>query len=154
MSTRTIAQAALALLLLATPAAASDIEVRIDEATLVRLDTPAGEVIVGNPSVADVTVQSSGMLVITGKSFGMTNMIVLDAKGTEIINKKLVVQSDPSRYVSLQRGPSRQSYACGAKCEPALMPGDSEAYMEQLSKGLRSKFGVVQSVVEGGQPPQ
>ncbi|MGD9866445.1 MAG: pilus assembly protein N-terminal domain-containing protein [Hyphomicrobiales bacterium] len=154
MSKRPITQACLALLLLATPAAASDIEVRIDEATLVRLAKPAGEVIVGNPSVADVTVQSSGMLVITGKSFGMTNMIVLDAKGTEILNKKLVVQSDPARYVSLQRGSARQSYACGAKCEPALMPGDSDVYMEQISKGLRSKFGVVQSVVEGGQPAQ
>ena len=154
MASRPLASAVLALMLFATPAVAADIEVGIDEATLVRLSKPAGEVIIGNPSVADVTVQSSGMLVITGKSFGMTNMIVLDGQGTEILNKKLVVQSDPHRYVSLQRGAVRHSYACGAKCEPALMPGDSEVYMDQLAKGLRSKFGVVQAVVEGGQPPQ
>ncbi|MEC9368143.1 MAG: hypothetical protein VX871_05560, partial [Pseudomonadota bacterium] len=65
-----------------------------------------------------------------------------------------VVQKDSSRYVLVQKGQTRQSYACGSKCEPALVPGDAEPYMEQLSKGLRSKFGVVQAVVEGGQPPQ
>jgi len=62
-------------------AAKNDVEVIIDEATLLRLDRPAAEIVVGNPSIADVSVQSGRVLIVTGKSFGETNLIVMDADG-------------------------------------------------------------------------
>ena len=64
----------------AAMAANNGVAVLVDQATLVRLDRPAAEIVVGNPSIADVSVQSSKLLVITGKSFGETNLIVMDAR--------------------------------------------------------------------------
>ncbi|MEZ5828402.1 MAG: pilus assembly protein N-terminal domain-containing protein [Hyphomicrobiales bacterium] len=58
-------------------AANPDIEVLIDEATLLRLERPAAEIVVGNPSIADVAVQNGKSIVLTGKSFGETNLIAI-----------------------------------------------------------------------------
>jgi Flp pilus assembly secretin CpaC len=57
---------------------AEDLVVNYDQSQLVKLPRPAAEIIIGNPSIADVTVQNGNLLVVTGKTFGITNMIVLD----------------------------------------------------------------------------
>ena len=76
----------------------------IDEATMLRLERPAAEIVVGNPSIADVAVQSGKGLVLTGKSFGQTNLIVLDAQGKVIINRRVVVQEPRGGYVTVYPG--------------------------------------------------
>ncbi|MGI9382039.1 MAG: pilus assembly protein N-terminal domain-containing protein [Methyloligellaceae bacterium] len=136
-----------------TPGAAlaSDISVAIDEAQLVRLDRPGSEVIIGNPSVADVSVQSGRLLVITGKSFGVTNVIVLDNGGKEVISRQINVEMDAKRTVVLQRGVVRQSLHCAPYCKPALMPGDDPDYTQGIAKSIITKFGTAQSAIDGTQ---
>ena len=89
------------------PAAAADpvVDVLIDQATLVRLERPAAEIVVGNPSIADVSVQSGKVLVVTGKSFGETNLIVMDADGKVFVNRRLVVQEPRTGFVTRVSGP-------------------------------------------------
>ena len=132
-------------------AAASDISVTIDEAALVRLERAGAEVIIGNPSVADVSVQSGRLLVVTGKSFGATNVIVLDGGGNEIINRRINVEVDTKRTVVLQRGPVRQSLHCAPNCKPTLMPGDDPDYNQNVAKTVNAKFGVAQNALDGTQ---
>src|SRR6201747_2236885 len=60
------------------------ISVKVNMARILRISAPAATVIVGNPGVADVTIQDPQTLVLTGKSYGETNLIVLDAKGNPI----------------------------------------------------------------------
>lgn len=89
------------------PAASKDIEVLIDQATMLRLERPAAEIVVGNPSIADVSVQNGKAIVLTGKSFGQTNLIVIDAQGKVIINRRVVVQEPAGGYVTVYRGKNR-----------------------------------------------
>ena len=56
---------------------------------------------VGNPSIADVSVQSGKVLVVTGKSYGETNLIVMDADGKVVANRKLIVQDPRAGAVTL-----------------------------------------------------
>ena len=63
-----------------TASAAEDLIVNYDQSQLVRLPRPAAEIIIGNPAIADVNVQNGNLLVVTGKTFGITNLIVLDAQ--------------------------------------------------------------------------
>jgi len=77
----------------AGPAAATDdLIVRYDQSQLLRLPRAVSEIIVGNPSIADVTVQSGNMLVITGKTFGITNIIALDSDKNVIQDQRVVVE--------------------------------------------------------------
>jgi hypothetical protein len=129
-------------------AASTDIiEVLIDQASLVKLDRAAAEIVVGNPSIADVSVQSGKVLVVTGKSFGESNLIVLDGDGKVIISKRLIVTEPRTGFVTVYRGPERQTLHCAPYCTPSLVIGDSPDYFEAISKEIKGKIS--QSSAEG-----
>src|ERR1051325_11022033 len=67
--------------------------VMIDHAKVVKLPERTQTVIVGNPIIADVTVQRNGIMVVTGKSYGVTNLIALDGAGT-LLSESLISDSD------------------------------------------------------------
>ena len=135
-------------------AGAADLNIKIDQAELVRLDRPAAEIIIGNPSIADVSVQSGRILVVTGKSTGLTNMIVLDGNGRKIYERSIVVAVDSNRHVAVTKGAERETYSCSPTCGPAPTPGDSVAFFDQTSKAITSKIGLAQSAAEGITPQQ
>jgi len=49
-------------------AAAEPIDVALDQATVLQLPERATTVVVGNPLIADLSVQRSGLAVVTGKA--------------------------------------------------------------------------------------
>ena len=127
----------------------SGLKVKVDQVTLIRLDKHGSEVIIGNPSIDDVSMQSNKLLVLTGKSAGLTNLIVLDGSGDEVLNEKVFVSTDNNQLITLSKGVNRETYTCSPDCNPALMSGDSEKYFELLSKAIRNKLGLAQSSAEG-----
>lgn len=132
-------------------AAQEAISVPVDEAQLVHLDRPVMDVILGNPSIADVTVQSGELLVVTGKSFGVTNLIVLDVSGEKILDRQVRVRSNRNQFVRLYKGNGRATYDCTSRCAPALVAGDSAEHFDALANSIQTKFGVAQSATGGDQ---
>jgi hypothetical protein len=116
--------------------------VEVDRAKLVRLDQPAATVIVGNPLIADALVHDREMLVVTGKSFGVTNLIVLDQDGQTIGDMTLHVRGDDVGIVTVQRGPERLSYSCAPTCERTLMLGDTGASYDILNTQIEGRIGL------------
>ncbi|CAH1650402.1 pilus assembly protein N-terminal domain-containing protein [Chelatococcus asaccharovorans] len=105
------------------------ISVRTNQARIVRLPENAQTVVVGNPSVADVSLQKNNVLVVTGKSFGITNVIALDAQGAVVGESQLRVEASRDGIVMVQHGRQRQSFICAPSCEPTLAIGDdTEAF--------------------------
>src|ERR1043165_2889285 len=105
----TLAVAAVASVLAALPARADTISVAVDRAKVMRISRPADVVIVGNPAIADATVQDNQTLIITGKSFGTTNLIVLDSTGQSIADSIVtVVSSDEGRVTVRSEGPTSE----------------------------------------------
>jgi hypothetical protein len=126
-----------------------DVLVFVDQATLVRLERPAAEIVVGNPSIADVSVQSGKMLVVTGKSFGETNLIVMDADGKVFVSRRLIVQEPRTGFVTLYLGGGRMTLHCAPYCTPPLVIGDGSEYFETISKQIKTKQSIGQSSAEG-----
>lgn len=120
-------------------AEADDLIVRYDQSQLLRLPRPVAEVIVGNPSIADVSVQSGNLIVVTGKTFGVTNIIALDSERNIIENQRVIVQRDEVRVVNLHKGGARQSYTCTPSCSPTLTIGDEPGYFDTISKHAERK---------------
>ena len=79
--------------------ASNDFLVQYDQARVMRIDEPATDIIVGNPSIAAVAIRGAKLLVVTGKTFGVTNVIVLNADGQVIVNRRLVVRADDQKIV-------------------------------------------------------
>ncbi len=116
--------AAAAVAALAVPAAAaaqSRLNVEIDQAQRVQLTGPAGSVIVGNPQIADVTVVDSNTLYITGKGYGVTDVVAVDPIGRTVFQSQIVVTAgDGAGRVRLWRGAQATEMACAASCSPSV----------------------------------
>lgn len=65
-------------------------------AITVRLDRPARQVIIGNPAVADVTVQSPRVLTVFGKAVSATTLTVMGDGGKVVLETSLVVGAGAS----------------------------------------------------------
>ncbi len=129
-------------LLIATSAIAEEIFVKIDEAHILRLASPVSQIILGNPSIADVAIQNSKMLVLTGRSYGLTNLIVLDANNQEILNKKISVSKDNKRLVTVYKGAAHYTLHCSPVCEQPLVIGDHPDHFDAVNKEMETKFSV------------
>lgn len=132
-------------LLAPLPAGAADLVVASDQSQLLRLPRAVSSVIIGNPSIADVSVQASNLIVVTGKTFGITNIIALDAERNIIQDQRVVVTRDEARTVNLSKGGKRQSYSCTPNCSPMLSIGDEEDYFSMVSSHAQTKTKFAES---------
>jgi Pilus formation protein N terminal region len=145
------ATAAFGALLLDVPQArANDLIVRYDQSQLLRLPRPAAEIIIGNPTIADVAVQGGSLLVITGKSFGITNIIALDSERNVIQDQRIMVQRDEGRGINLHKGAKRESYNCSPQCNPSITIGDDTAYFDNVAKTTERKLKNSEGGADGG----
>jgi hypothetical protein len=145
----------LALTLLASilPAAAQDLVVKYDQSQLLRLPRPVAEIIIGNPTIADIQVQAPNLLVVTGKTFGITNVITLDAERNVIMDQRVVVVRENARVVNLQKGAKRESYNCNPVCNPALVVGDDQTFFEAVARTGERKIKFSENGGDGGGAP-
>ena len=133
-------------------ARAGDLIVYYDQSQLLRLPRPVAEVIIGNPSIADVAIQGGNLLVVTGKTFGMTNIIALDAERNIIQDQRVLVERDEKRIINVHKGGLRQSFSCTPSCSPTLTIGDDNAYFESINKqsSIKTKFSATGNAQSGG----
>ena len=114
---------------LAEPAAEA-IAVNVDQAKLVRLPTKVATIVVGNPLIADVALQSGGVVVVTGKGYGATNFLALDRAGEVVMNRLIQVEGPTDQIVTVYRGVEREFYSCRPICQRRATLGDGEGYFK------------------------
>lgn len=132
---------AAALSCAAAEASDKSIIVDIDYARIVKIPDGAGTLVIGNPLVADVTMlKNNQLMVITGKSFGTTNLIVLDRSGAQVGESLVTVVPTRDKLV-LQRGPHRESYSCKPDCMPSIDLADDKEYMAQTLDSMKLHDG-------------
>jgi Pilus formation protein N terminal region len=110
-------------------AAAETLTVVLDQAQIMQLPDRVGTIIIGNPLIADVALQAGGNVVITGKGYGATNLIVLDRAGATLMTKTIQVVG-PRDAVVVYRGIDRESYSCAPRCERRITLGDAPPYFD------------------------
>lgn len=113
------------------PLSPETIVVMLDQARLMQLPDRATNVIVGNPIIADLSIQPGGLAVVTGKSYGATNFIVTDKKGAVLMEKTVEVTGAGDKNVFVYRGTDRETYSCTPDCSPRLMLGDTTDYFNK-----------------------
>ena len=134
-------------------AADGTISVGLDQAALVRLQDPAADIVVGNPSIADVSVENSKLLVVTGKSYGSTNIIVIGADGSQILNRNLSVVDPSDGLVTVHKGANlERAYTtyCAPRCTAPLSIGDNKDYFDSINKQISAKQQLGQNSASSG----
>jgi hypothetical protein len=126
-------------LALAPAAAADPFKVSVDQTVAVKLAAPANSVMVGNATVADVAVHDANTLLITGKAFGTTNLVVLDRAGKEIWANTLAVGNDDATELTVVRAGGTYTYSCVDKCRPTPMVGDAPEHFSGVMTTVTGK---------------
>jgi len=109
--------------------AAEAINVILDQARISKIPEHTSAIVVGNPLIADVSIQAGGVMVVTGKGYGVTNLIALDRTG-KVIGEQLVQVKSPVDSIVVYRGIARESYSCAPDCERRITLGDTPDYFD------------------------
>ncbi len=121
----------------ATPTQADTITVNVDAAQIMKLPEKVATIVIGNPLIADAALQAGGILVVTGKGFGSTNLLALDRAGRVVMDKTVQVLGPGGRdLVVVYKGTARESYSCTPECAPRITLGDdTKFFADTLAQG-------------------
>lgn len=113
--------------------------VTMDQARIIRLPSHVSTLVIGNPLIADATVQRGGLMVLTGKSVGSTNLIALDVRGEQLMAIQIRVRPQHDSVVQVYRGADRETYSCAPTCERTIAIGDSKDFFDTALANSRSR---------------
>ncbi|MEJ8476203.1 pilus assembly protein N-terminal domain-containing protein [Roseibium algae] len=127
-----------------TETSATAVTVTVDRAKVFRIEEAASTVIVGNPFIADVSMHDRYTVVVTGKAYGSTNLVILDDANEPIIDEIITVKAQDENTVSVFRNVARTTYSCSPGCEPTLRLGDNQAAFASAAEqsSTRSELAV------------
>jgi hypothetical protein len=118
--------------------AADALTVDLDQAQISRVPDRTATVVVGNPAIADISLQPGGIMVVTGKSYGTTNIVTLDRSGSVLTERSVLVRGSRDDVLVVYRGVERETYSCTPRCEPRLTPGDSANSFDPALKQIKA----------------
>jgi len=103
----------------------------LDQAKLVKLPERIATIVIGNPLIADASLQPGGLMVMTGKGYGTTNLIALDRKGNVLLERRVQVNGPALNTVVVYKGINRETYSCTPTCQPRIVLGDGQQFFAQ-----------------------
>ena len=129
------------------PAQAAEVlTVNLDQAEVLQLPDRVATIVIGNPLIADASLQSGGMLVVTGKGYGATNLLALDRGGRVILSRTVQVLSPGTEdVVVVYKGVERESYSCAPDCSRRITLGDSPGYFNATMAQSTARNGQAQT---------
>ena len=129
------------MLLSAAPVLADPaIIVGADHARIVSVAGTPSAVVVGNPMFADVSVQQ-GVIIVHGRNFGATNVIVLDVDGNQLAAFDVNVTSTGDRNISVFKAGRAFSSVCAPLCQYTLQTGEDQEWFKILNEQHTGKAG-------------
>ncbi len=121
-------------------ASAGEIWLTMDQVRPFAMEKAAGQIVVGNPSIADVTVQDKNHVLLFGKAPGVTNMFIFDDNGETVDNLIVRVRSASNEMLTMHRGPLRTTYSCATQCEETVTVGDNQTTFGNVSTQSQQKY--------------
>ncbi|PWJ80935.1 putative type II/III system pilus formation protein [Pseudaminobacter salicylatoxidans] len=113
--------------------AGAGIDVVMNQAKIVRLSRPADTIVIGNPAIADAAVQDATTIVLTGKGFGVTNLVALDRDGAPIVDEQVTVARDSTSTLRIYRRADVQTLSCTPYCESSYKGAAEQASEAEMS---------------------
>ncbi|MEM8935305.1 MAG: pilus assembly protein N-terminal domain-containing protein [Pseudomonadota bacterium] len=137
---RTVISAAAFICAIAANAQAGQVLLTMDQVRPMSLERPAESIVVGNPAIADVTVQDNQKLLLFGKAPGLTNIYIFDDTGAVLDNLIVRVRSTNSEMLTFHRGAARTTYNCAPNCEATVTVGDDNATFTGVAGQVAAKY--------------
>lgn len=131
--------AALAAAAVAGVAHAGEVQVALDQSRSISLPDSATGVVIGNPSVAGVSIQNDRLLFVTGRSYGSTNLIVVGPTGRPIFETRVTVIPDETNVVMVTRGAATARLDCNPLCRRRPDISDDQQAFTQTNEQISTR---------------
>ncbi len=140
-------------MLVGLPAFASeDLTIYSDHSAIVTLPKLPGTVVVGNPSIADVTLDGNRLL-LHGRNFGNTSITILDQDGATMRDYEVYVTLLETNSAMVFKNGARETYSCNPNCQPMLTVGDAlNPHFDNLSGEIERKTAISRNQPATRQP--
>ena len=144
-----------AVMIAARPATAADtIAVYVDQARIVKMPERTATIVVGNPLIADISLLAGGIMVVTGKGYGATNLVVLDRGGNVLREWLVQVRGPGDEVVVVYRSMERETLTCAPECQPRITLGDSPNFFTPTLTQTGTRNGQAQGAGVPAGPPK
>lgn len=146
---RVVLSVSLAVAMPAAIAQAEEIQILLDRAQVFKVPTETKTLIIGNPGIADVSIIQSGLMVVTGKAFGLTNIVALDKDGRQLADTMVSVKNADAEMLAVIRGGGVETLHCppGDVCNNTVTLGDASDSFSKILGQVPQRQGM------GGSPP-
>jgi Flp pilus assembly secretin CpaC len=99
-------------------AMAGQINVGLNEVRRIPLAGAAANVVVSDAKIADVSMFDAHSVIVTGRGYGVTGLLVADRAGHILLDSRVIVSPDDQGHVTYFGGDSVVSeYTCGSHCQ-------------------------------------
>lgn len=120
-------------------ALAQEFTVETNKTKQLKLRGIAASVVIGDPIVADIAVLDQNLIFVTGRTFGTTNILVFDENGRELYSGDVVVTTNTSNFVSLNRAGQTNTFDCAPRCQSIPNIGDEQEYFQNINLQTRNQ---------------
>jgi len=126
-------------------ASAQEMRVALDQSRALELSQPISGVVIGNPSVAGVSVQNDRLLFVTGRSYGQTNVIIVGANGRPIMERQITVVPDEGNVVMVTKGAATMRLECTPVCRRRPDISDESGSFSQTNEQINQRNGAARA---------
>ena len=98
--------------------------IHLNQSRRIALHGAAANVIIGDATVADVTVVDAHSIILSGKGYGATDVLVMDRAGRTLLDDHVMVGAQEAGFVTIHRGPDSVEYSCTPRCQALAPPKD------------------------------
>lgn len=124
---RTLVSALIAFSATAAVAATGSMTIRYKQSQRVPLGGQAANVVVSDPSVADVAILDTHSVIVLGKGYGSTDLLILDSNGHTLLDSQVTVVAPDDGRVTVYRGAATADFSCARRCQAITDPLASSA---------------------------
>ena len=108
----------------------------LDYAKIIEIPEDTRTIVLGNPSIADVTLSGKNRAIITAKGFGYTNFVLIDKNGSIISDRNIRVVKTNYKKVVIRRRTDQYTYVCDPHCEKTVELGDNSGHMRDAGGAI------------------
>lgn len=95
-------------------ATSTELSLSAGEAASMTVGGAVRDVVIADPNIADVSIVNERTLVVMGKRAGVTTLMAFGAGGATLATRQVLVSEIGDGGVTVYRGATANSYACGA----------------------------------------
>jgi len=100
----------------AIAAAVGGLAVELNRSRRVVLPGTPANISVADPAIADVAIIDTHSVVVIGKAFGVTDIVVSDHSGRLLMDSRVAVVPPEEARVTIYRGVQGTEYSCIGRC--------------------------------------